>query len=375
MYDLAQEFKRLGHEVSVITADPYLTNSFSISVEDGIKVLRVRTGQIDGASKIRRAINEITLSAVIWRKGKKFFAENGCDLVVWYSPSIFFGRLIQKVKRAFGASSYLILRDIFPQWALDIGILKKGLVYSFFKQKEFEQYRAADVIGVQSPANLQYFTGNGLDQRFHLEVLYNWTKTEEGIVENGNFRKDLQLEDKVVFFYGGNIGVAQDMDNIVRLAKNMQDYGQAYFLIVGEGSESQRLKDLIKKENLKNISIHGAVNQSTYLSMLSEFDVGLISLDGKFQTPNFPGKMLGYLYFSMPTLASINQGNDLGDVLQQRKAGLVSFNGDDELLQKNALMLLQDADLRKSLGLNAKQLLADTFSVETAANKILSKFI
>ena len=374
IHDLAIEFCRRGHEVIVLTPDDKLLSDTEVTFVNGIKILRVKTGKISGASKIFRGFNEALLSSVLWRKGKKFYQDNKCDLIVWYSPSIFFGALVRKLKSLFSCPSYLILRDIFPQWALDAGILKKGLIYQFFRLKELEQYDAADFIGVQSPANLCYFAENGLESRYCLEVLYNWATLEEKDIPYGNYRERLGLKQKIVFFYGGNIGVAQDMDNIIRLAENIRSEPEAHFLLVGDGTEVECIKATIDKKQLTNVTIHGAVDQQQYLAMLSEFDVGLISLDSKLKTQNFPGKMLGYMYFSKPILASINPGNDLREMIEKKHAGLVSINGEDKQFFDNAIRLLRDESLRRQMGHNGRSLLESTFSVTQAARQILSHF-
>ena len=168
MYDLAAEFLQLGHEVIVLTPDSRLPSKLKVSDENGIKVVRIKAGKIDQAPKIIRGFNELMLSPILWHRGRKFFKANRCDLVVWYSPSIFFGSLVKKLKQLFGCRSYLVLRDIFPQWAVDAGILKKGWVHGYFRKKEMEQYDSADIIGVQSPANLDYFSENGLEKKYRL---------------------------------------------------------------------------------------------------------------------------------------------------------------------------------------------------------------
>jgi glycosyltransferase involved in cell wall biosynthesis len=374
MSDLAMEFQRLGHEVLVAAPDETILHDTEISEENGIRVLRVRTGKIKTAARWVRGINEARLSDLMWKKGRHFFESHPCDLIVYYSPTIFFGSLVKRLKQRFRCPSYLILRDLFPQWAVDAGILRKGLVHSYLKMKERQHHEAADVIGVQSPANLDYFRDNGLDRTYRLEVLYNWTTLNEEKIVPGAYRKDLGLQGKVVFFYGGNIGVAQDVDNILRLAIRLQDEPTAYFLIVGDGSEVPRLKAAIAEKGLTNIALHPAVGQREYLSMLSEFDIGLISLDRGFKTQNFPGKMLGYMYYAMPMLASINPGNDLQTILEAREAGLVCINGDDEQFAALARRLLADAGLRDRLGRNARALLESTFSVSGAAGQILAHF-
>ncbi len=373
--DLAREFRRRGHEVIVAAPDEAVKKAYEVTEEGGIQVLRVKAGEIKSASRWLRAWREITLSSVMWRKGKSFFMQNPCDLIVYYSPTIFFGALVSRLKRLYLCPSYLILRDIFPQWAVDTGVLTQGnLIHRFFKKKEKLNYDAADVIGVQSPANLNYFSEHGLNEKYRLEVLYNWTTLTEDGLQPGAFRKRMGLEGKVVFFYGGNIGVAQDMDNIIRLADNLRDEPDAFFLLVGDGSEVPRLKSAIVSKGLANIAIHGAVGQRDYLSMLSEFDVGLISLNRNLKTQNFPGKMLGYMYHSMPILASINPGNDLKEILEDKQAGLVCLNGEDNLFAEYARRLLKDEEYRRFLGRNARSLLESTFSVSRAAGQILSHF-
>lgn len=374
MFDLAQELVSLGHEVTVITVSEFIKNSYEETYENGVKVLRFKSGKIDGANKYLRFLNEWALSTVIWLRGKRFFKNNSCELIIWYSPSIFFSTLINKIKLLNNCKSYLILRDIFPQWAVDTGVLKNSIILKFLRIYEFKQYASANVIGVQSPNNLLYFNKVNLHNKFNVEVLYNWTNLEDVVSIKTNFRDKLGLKGKVVFFYGGNIGVAQDMDNIVRLAYNLRSENKAYFLIVGDGTESKRLTKLISELKINNIMIHSSVDQNTYHSMISEFDVGIISLDKKFKTPNFPGKMLGYMNFSKPIIASINEGNDLKDILTEYNAGLVSINGDDLTLINNCKNLLYNYDLRVKLGKNGKKMLTDVFSVSNASNQILSKF-
>ena len=374
IHDLAHEFKLRGHDPIVITPNNNISNNVQLADEQGIQVIRVKTGKIKGTTRFSRALNEIRLSNKIWRNAKKHLLAHRFDLIVYYSPTIFFGSLVNRLKKIFDCRSYLILRDIFPQWALDAGILKKGPLYSYFKRKEFQNYNAADIIGVQSPANLNYFIKNDLNERYNLEVLFNWINLSQDIISHFNFRKILGLEGKIVFFYGGNIGIAQDMDNIIRLAEHFNQDPDAYFLLVGDGSEVHRLKKEVQKRNLMNLAIHPAVNQRDYLCMLSEFDIGLISLDRRLKTQNFPGKMLGYMYHAKPILASINPGNDLQDILQMHEAGMVCHNGEDEVFYNQALQLIKNPDLRVQMGINGRKLLESKFSVSNAASQILSHF-
>ena len=374
LHDLGKELQNQNHEVTILAPSESITHDLEVSREDGLKVLRVKAGKIKGASRAVRAWREIRLSATLWRKGKPFFKKHQYDLIIYYSPTIFFGPLIHKLKALWQCPSYLVLRDIFPQWAVDLGVLKKGLIWSYFRFMELKQYDAADVIGVQSPANLKYFSEQLPRKNYELEVLYNWTSTNQEASPSVEFRQKLRLEDKIVFFYGGNIGVAQDIDNVVRLAERLRNESHIYFLLVGAGTEVERLKNLIAEKHLPNISILPAVGQQEYLAMLSEVDVGMISLDQRLKTQNYPGKILGYMSASLPILGSINPGNDLSDMLEEHGAGLCSVNGNDEQLAAHALELASSAAHRRQVGINARRLLEQYFSVSVCANQIVSRF-
>ena len=372
--DLAQEFVTLGHSVLVITADDSIAEPCHIENNGPLSVCRVRTGQIKGANKIQRAINEISLSRTIWRGAGAFLKSHPCEMIVYYSPTIFFGALVARLKKLWNARTYLVLRDIFPDWALEVGQLRKGPIYYLFKSYERRNYQAADRIAVQSPANLDYLQ-NRADVGAKLEVLFNWTASELPPKRPSTFRSALGLEGKFVFFYGGNIGVAQDMDNILRLAEGLRPRREAVVLLVGEGSEYNRVEAALRARALGNVKLLPSVGQDEYLQMLQEFDVGLITLHPSLKSANIPGKLLGYLQCAMPTVASVNSGNDLVQVLQESGAGLISLNPDDAGFLKNCLMLLDDAAMREKMRVASQRLLLERFHVRSAAAQILRGMI
>jgi O26-antigen biosynthesis N-acetyl-L-fucosamine transferase len=372
VHDLGVELHRLGNQVFVLAPSESLSQRITISTEDNIQVVRVGAGRIKGTNKVLRAVREIQLSRTLWRKAKGFLCQNACDLIIFYSPSIFFGPLVRRLKTLWACPAYLILRDIFPDWAVDAGLLRKGLVYRFFREAAAEQYEVADVIALQSPANRRYFADAFPEKESRLKVLFNWAPLSEPQLPRTDYRERLGLKDKVVFFYGGNIGVAQDMNNILRLAIRLASHSDIHFLLVGDGSEATQLKHSIAVKRLRNIQILPSVGQSEYLSVVSEFDLGLISLDARLTSHNFPGKLLSYLYWGMPVLASVNPGNDLLDLLRESGAGFCVPNGDDEKLASAALRLADEPDLRSEMGRNARNLLENTFAVEIAAEQIMA---
>ncbi len=370
MHELACEFLKQGHEVTVITPSPKMKEKTKISILDGITVCRFRSGKIKNIGKIKRTINESLLSYYAWRRFKPYFQDNRHDLIVYYSPSIFWGSLVSRLKKLWDVPSYLILRDFFPQWTVDQGLIIKGsIIEKYFLYFETLNYAAADSIGLMSQKNLEWFIKtNNLNKQ--LEVLFNWASNFP-VESNGHYRKTLGLDGKIVYFYGGNIGHSQDMMNIVRLAIKMRDEIQAHFVFVGAGDEVELIQYSIEREQLTNVTLLPSVSQNDFKQMLAEFDIGLFSLHRDHTTHNFPGKLLGYMVQELPILGSINRGNDLKHIVEDGEAGFITINGEDNKFYENALKLLHDAVCRKKMGENARILFENKFSVVDATQTIL----
>ncbi len=373
VHELACELVSKGHSVTVVTPSSKLKKSTSIESLDGVTVCRFKSGEIKNIGKVKRAVNETLLSLRAWQAFKEYFKNNRHDIVVYYSPTIFWGDLASKLKQLWEAPTYLILRDIFPQWAVDQNLIKKGsIIEKYFLFFEKRNYDAADTIGLMSKKNMEWFSVNKKSSA-RLEILPNWASSNP-TKSSGKYRKELGLEEKVIFFYGGNIGHAQDMTNIVRLAKRMREYESAHFLLVGTGDEVELVKSAIKRENLTNMTLLPPVNQDDFKELQADCDVGLFTLHKNHSTHNFPGKLLGYMVQSMPILGSVNEGNDLKEVVEEANAGFISVNGEDDLLFENAVKLLKK-ECREKKGANAFKLLQRNFSVGSAADKIVQKAI
>ena len=371
MHELAIELNKQGHEITVLTPCNTISKSIDIIKLDNINVYRFKVGAIKNVAKVKRAINETLLSYNAWKSCKNLLINDKHDLIIYYSPTIFFGPLIAKLKKLWNVPSYLILRDIFPQWTIDNGILKENsIITKYFEFFESINYKHADKIGLMSQKNLEWF-----NKKYNLnnktELLYNWASNTPLTTKVNKYKKLYNLENKIVYFYGGNMGHAQDMMNIVRLAQNMKNHPDAHFVLVGAGDEVELIENKIIEDDIKNITLLPSVNQEEFKEMLSEFDIGLFTLNYNHQTHNFPGKLLGYMCESKPILGSVNPNNDLKDVIESANAGYISITGQDELLYENAVKLL-DEKTRINMGENANNLLDRLFTVKSIAKQILS---
>lgn len=372
-HELAHELQRQGHKAVVITpGEPDQKVLLVEETYDGIEVWRFKTGRTRGVGKIKRALNESLLSINAWRAIKHKVSAEPFDACINYSPTIFFGPLARKLK-AKGAYIYLILRDMFPQWVIDQGMIREGsAIARYFRYFEKLNYRVSDCIGVMSEANLKLF--HELHPGYpNVRVLMNWadTKPLDRALVMTDWRQAWDLGDKIVFFYGGNIGHAQDMTNLMRLARTMQNEHRAHFLFVGQGDEVELIHQLKAEWLLDNVTIKPSVSQQVYRELLTQIDIGLFSLSAKHTAHNFPGKLLGYMVESLPILGSVNRGNDVIDFINGHDAGFVFENGNDNALAEAAKSLLDSKELRNACGNNARKLLEQYFSVESTVKQIL----
>lgn len=369
--DLSQEFRRQGHEVTVLVPAPDLGTHWALEELEGVQVLRLSSMQTKDIGYVRRTLGELLLSSMMLRGLRKSpLAQVKWDAVVWYSPTIFLGRLVGALKQATGARTYLILRDVFPEWALDMGLLKKGPVYSFFKFFERLQYSVADVIGVQSHSNLAYMEEWSKQPGRRLEVLQNWLAPAANVGCSVNIEKT-SLAGRRIVAYAGNMGVAQGMDMVIGLAEKMRERRDIGFLFVGRGSDVPRLKALVEEKRLENVLFHDEIEPKEVPGLLAQAHVGLVMLDPRHKTHNVPGKFITYTQAGLPVLARINKGNDLATLIEDEGVGQAYVGDSVEEFYEAAISVCDAAD-KNEMSLRAKALSERLYSSRSAVEQIVA---
>ena len=369
--DLSQEFRRQGHEVTVLVPAPDLGTNWALEELEGVQVLRLSSMQTKDIGYVRRTLGELLLSTMMLRGLRKSpLAQVKWDAVVWYSPTIFLGQLVGALKQASGARTYLILRDVFPEWALDMGLLKKGPVYSFFKYFERLQYSVADVIGVQSHSNLGYMAEWSRQPGRRLEVLQNWLAPAANVGCSVNI-ENTPLAGRRIVAYAGNMGVAQGMDMVIGLAEKMRERRDIGFLFVGRGSDVQRLKNLVEEKRLDNVLFHDEIEPNEVPGLLAQAHVGLVMLDPRHKTHNVPGKFITYTQAGLPVLARINKGNDLATLIAEEGVGQ-AYVGDSVDEFYAAAIAVCDADDKDAMSVRAKALSERLYSSRSAVQQIVA---
>lgn len=374
--ELVVEFRNNGHDIMVV-APTYDEKVFGMQVEDGIPTLRVPTLELFGVGKIQKGLATLLLPYQYKRALKKSKIDLNFDLVMMPTPPITLVNVASWLKRKYGSKMYLILRDIFPQNALDLGMMNpKGLAYTYFRKKEKEMYFASDYIGCMSPGNIDYVIRHNPEQnanKLHLLPNWAWLQPNLGQQEIIKIKDQYGLLDKFIVVFGGNIGKPQKMENIVALAKSCTTNKDIFFLIIGGGNEKEYLDRMILREDLSNVRVKDFLSREEFFKVLQIADVGLISLSENFTIPNIPSKSLVYFNARVPILASVDLNTDFGTQLEAIGAGLWAEAGKTKKLKEKLMYLYNNPEKRKKMGENGYQYFKNNLLASMAYENIISR--
>ncbi|PQA90526.1 hypothetical protein B0A70_14480 [Chryseobacterium piscicola] len=371
--DMVNVFRENGHQVFPIAPINEVGKKTSfISKENEIEVLRVKTLDVFSKNKFKKGFANLLLSHQFKNSYNKFWKDKKIDLIVVATPSVMFADFVAFLKKKHKAKTLLMQKDIFPQNAVDLGYMKKnGITYNFFKKHELKLLKTADFIGCTSPGNIEYLLqNNDFLIKENMRLLYNSTKLLE-FSQDDNIKIKYNLQDKYVVVFGGNMGKPQQLENVLLLAKKCEIFIDVVFLIIGSGTEVDALKVDASQQGLKNINFVEKVPRKEYFQLLSNCNVGLISLHKNFTVPNTPMKLNDYLNAGIPVLASIDRSNDLGFLLEKNQMGEFAYADTPEDLFDAFKKLYQDKERRKKLGQNGKEFCKENLSAYKSYQTII----
>lgn len=321
--DLLREFIRNGHDVYCISPVERRKGQATCLKEDG-HLLKLKIGNTQKTNIVEKGISTLLIEFQFKQAIKKYFSNIKFDLILYSTPPITFANVVKYVKKRDGARSYLMLKDIFPQNAVDLGMMQttgiKGLLYKYFRKKEKKLYSLSDRIGCMSQANVEYVLNHNPEiPKEKVEICPNCIDVQDMKLseqERREMRDKYGLpQDKKLFVYGGNLGKPQDVPFIIRCLKKCAEINDVYFVIAGSGTERHLLEEYIVAENPKHIKLFPPFPKDEYDRMIACCDVGLIFLDRRFTIPNFPSRLLPYMQAGLPVFACTDVNTDIGKVI------------------------------------------------------------
>ncbi|MEH7461459.1 glycosyltransferase family 4 protein [Bacillus thuringiensis] len=379
--DLMREFVENNHKVYIISPTEKRKQQSTRLIDKGTyKILKLQIGNIQKTNIIEKGISTLTLESKFLRGIKDYFSDVKFDLVIYSTPPITLQKAVGYVKERDNAITYLLLKDIFPQNAVDLGMIRKtgikGPLYKYFKSKEKRLYKISDYIGCMSQANVDFLLQH--NPEISPSIVEVCPNSIEPLTIEKDARKTKEVKskykiplDKTVFIYGGNLGKPQGIDFLIECLKVNKANDQVYFIIAGSGTEFTKIKDFFDSGELTNAKLFNQLPKDDYEILANSCDVGLIFLDKRFTIPNFPSRLLSYMQAAMPVLAATDVNTDIGKVIEEGVFGFWCESSDVEQFNKKVQQLC-NIELRKQMGINARKYLEDNYTAKHSYEIIMS---
>lgn len=379
--DLLREFVKNGHQVYVVSPAERRCGEETHLIEEGQStILRVKTGNIQKTNLIEKGVSTVLLESQFIAAIRKHFSDVKFDLVMYSTPPVTLAKVVQFVKKRDGAKSYLLLKDIFPQNAVDLGMMSKNgaksLLYHFFRAKEKKLYALSDRIGCMSQANVDFLLRQDpwLDAA-NVEVCPNSVEPMDMAVtaeRRAELREKYGVpQDKKVFIYGGNLGRPQGIPFLIDCLRASAEREDAFFVICGTGTEYPKLKAYVDAEKPSNVLLINGLPKADYEDFVAACDVGMIFLDYRFTIPNFPSRLLSYMQSGLPVLCCTDPNTDVGDVAVEGGFGWKCMSNDVSAFCE-AVDEAMRADLTK-MGAAGKDCLMKHYTAEQSYHTITRK--
>ena len=380
--DLMRKFVENGHNVYVVSPTERRNKKPTGIIENGNShILKIKTGNIQKTNIIEKGISTILIEYQIAYRLLKYFSSVQFDLILYSTPPITIVAPIKYIKRRDHAKTYLMLKDIFPQNAVDLNMMTKhgaaSILYYHFRNKEKELYKISDKIGCMSPANIDFVLNhNKFISSDKVELCPNCMDFQDYVIseaEKIKIREKYNIPlDKTVFVYGGNLGKPQGIPFIIDCLKEEKDNGNVFFLIVGSGTEYSKIEAYINSSKQPNVKLMAALPKEDYEKMICACDVGLIFLDYRFTIPNFPSRLLSYMQSGIPVLACTDKNTDIGTIVSDNGFGWECYSNDVEQFKKTIDYIVANKDSLSKFGDVGKKYLLENYNEEIDYNIIIS---
>lgn len=374
--DLLKEFIAHGHKPYLVTPCNDLAMSKTVFEDRGsYAVLQVKATNIGSPSFIRKGFATVRLEQQYISAVKAHLSAVSFELILYSTPPVTFAKVIEYLKMQCAAPAYLLLKDIFPQNAVDLAMFKKGgLIHRYFRLKESKLYAISDYIGCMSQANVDYLLRHNAEidsSRVHISPNSIQARTvKRNSEDNSRIRSKYGIpQTATVFVYGGNMGKPQDIPFIIRCLRLVSNQKDKFFVLCGDGSEYNTLKAYMETEKPSNVLLIKGLPKKEYDELLLGCDVGLIFLDHRFTIPNFPSRMLSYMEYAMPVLACTDAYTDIGRVITNGGFGWWCEASDPDNFQTAVTKILTNCSIMEK-GVVGRAYLEEHFSVSKQYNTI-----
>lgn len=379
--DLMRKFRDEGHQVTIVSPrERRLNQPTCLRDVDGVRILGVRTLNLQKTNVIEKGLGQVLVESQFKKAIKRHLGNVKVDLILYSTPPITLMGVVKFLnKKNPQAMSYLLLKDIFPQNAVDIGMMSKtgmkGFLYRHFRKQEKQLYQISDYIGCMSPANVQYVLKHNPEVAPEcVEVAPNSYEVQNPMVLTEEQRNAIRQKynlpiDRPVFVYGGNLGKPQGIPFLIQCLDANANRQDCHFLVVGNGTEYGRMEAWYKEKKPQSVSLFSRLPKEDYDQLVRACDVGLIFLDYRFTIPNYPSRLLPYLMEKKPIIAVTDPNCDTGSLAEVNGYGFWCPSNDVEAFTKTVDKLLVSD--KEAMGEAGYQFYLNNYTVEHTYSQIV----
>ncbi|MBQ9523629.1 MAG: glycosyltransferase family 4 protein [Bacteroidaceae bacterium] len=374
-----EAFSNAGFKTIVYAARPqrglteeeyqeYKQKKLEMMFNGGVEVHRFAMYR-EGKNALLRAFRYLLISAVQLWKG--IWAKN-IDLIYVASTPPTQGALAAIAKLIKRVPLVYNLQDIFPDSLAGTGLAKKGgLLWKIGRVIEDFTYRNADIIIVISEDFKRNIMAKGVPED-KIVVIYNWVD-QNAVVDvprSENILFDRYGLDRNKFYvtYNGNIGLTQNMDMLLEVAKSLEANEDIHFVLVGNGAYLEQVKQIIKDRNVQNVTLLPFQPYEDISHVFSLGDVSLVISKPGVGANSVPSKTWSIMSASRPVLANFDE-NELKTIIEENHCGIFTKAGDKVAFTDAILRLYNDRELCREMGKNGRKFVMDNLTKEVGTSK------
>lgn len=381
--DLLRYFFKNGHSVTIVCPKErrYWHKSIIQSSIENLRIIQVPILNLQKTNIIEKLIGTLLIEPLFTRVVKKYRIGVRDDLLLYSTPPVTFASVIKHIKKSNSrVKTYLLLKDIFPQNAVDIDLFTdSSLIYKYFRRKEITLYKVSDFIGCMSQANVNYILAKNkfLDNN-RVEVCPNsieLSNAKSFNIDKVTLRKKYSIPDNItVFIYGGNLGKPQGINFIESVIEAFETIEGVFLFVVGSGTEFSRLNQFVEIKKFQKTVIQPSLPREEYDLLISIADVGLIFLDYRFTIPNFPSRLLSYMENCLPVISATDDATDIGAIIESANFGVgCASNSINDFVEK-VIYMRDRPEKRMVMGRNGYMYLKENYTVEKSYEIIMKHF-
>jgi glycosyltransferase involved in cell wall biosynthesis len=380
--ELCECLIKMGHQVTIITGFPrynvseapgkYRRKLWMRENINGVDVLRIRSVTLPRYVPIARGIEYFCVFITLFITA---LLSKRPDAALVH-PSVLFDGLsgiwLRPVKRV---PFVVNVHDLFPQTAIDLGLLKSKTFIRIFRFLEVYLYKNADWMTVHSEGNRDWVIAHGghPERTTVMPVWMDSSVLKPGPRDN-TWRTRQGLKDKFVILFAGTQGFNQDMEVILRAAGKLREYQDIEFVIIGDGAQHEEMVALSKEMALTNVRWLGWQPREEYPLVQHTADIVVVTLKKEVSTPVVPSKILSAMTTGRPIITTMPLSGDAPKLVQESKSGMTLPPGDSDQLKEAILELYYLRPLGEQYGANGRRYVEDHLDVKRWAVAYIDLF-